>query len=379
MNAIFDTWKAINDSAIFNMDSIKSGLRKIKSKIMDIFKKKRIVYMGTPEFAVAPLDALIKSGHQVVGVVTVADKASGRGLKINESAVKKYAVENNIPVLQPVSLKDPEFLEALKAWKADLFVVVAFRMLPKVVWEMPPMGTFNLHAALLPQYRGAAPINWAVINGDKATGVTTFMIDDGMDTGKIMYREQYIIDPDENVGSVHDNLMEIGSRLVVQTVDAIFDGSVEYRVQRSFIQGSEILRPAPKLSRELCHIDWNGKTKHIYNLIRGLSPYPAAFTELVKDDKVTPMKIYATEKVTAEAYTEMLARSGRTEAAPGTILSDGRTYMAVATADGAISITELQLSGKKRMAVKDFLIGFREPESYTTTQGTSSQITGKKA
>ena len=376
---LYLTWKAINDSAIFNMDAIKSGFRKIKAKIMDIFKKKRIVYMGTPEFAVAPLDALIKSGHKVVGVVTVADKASGRGLKINESAVKKYAVENNIPVLQPVSLKDPEFLDALRAWKADLFVVVAFRMLPKVVWEMPPMGTFNLHAALLPQYRGAAPINWAVINGDKATGVTTFMIDDGMDTGKIMYREQYIIDPDENVGSVHDNLMEIGSRLVVQTVDAIFDGSVEYRVQRSFIQGSEILRPAPKLSRELCHIDWNGKTRHIYNLIRGLSPYPAAFTELAKGDKVTQMKIYETEKITGEAFAEMLSRSGLEAAKPGTVLSDGKTYLAVTTADGAISIKELQLAGKKRMAVKDFLIGFREPETYATTEGTSSQITGKKA
>ena len=376
---LYLTWKAINDSAIFNMDAIKSGFRKIKAKIMDIFKKKRIVYMGTPEFAVAPLDALIKSGHKVVGVVTVADKASGRGLKINESAVKKYAVENNIPVLQPVSLKDPEFLDALRAWKADLFVVVAFRMLPKVVWEMPPMGTFNLHAALLPQYRGAAPINWAVINGDKATGVTTFMIDDGMDTGKIMYREQYIIDPDENVGSVHDNLMEIGSRLVVQTVDAIFDGSVEYRVQRSFIQGSEILRPAPKLSRELCHIDWNGKTRHIYNLIRGLSPYPAAFTELAKGDKVTQMKIYETEKITGEAFTEMLSRSGLEAAKPGKVLSDGKTYLAVTTADGAISIKELQLAGKKRMAVKDFLIGFREPETYATTEGTSSQITGKKA
>ena len=376
---LYLTWKAINDSAIFNMDAIKSGFRKIKAKIMEIFKKKRIVYMGTPEFAVAPLDALIKSGHKVVGVVTVADKASGRGLKINESAVKKYAVENNIPVLQPVSLKDPEFLDALRAWKADLFVVVAFRMLPKVVWEMPPMGTFNLHAALLPQYRGAAPINWAVINGDKATGVTTFMIDDGMDTGKIMYREQYIIDPDENVGSVHDNLMGIGSRLVVQTVDAIFDGSVEYRVQRSFIQGSEILRPAPKLSRELCHIDWNGKTRHIYNLIRGLSPYPAAFTELAKGDKVTQMKIYETEKITGEAFTDMLSRSGLEAAKPGTVLSDGKNYLAVTTADGAISIKELQLAGKKRMAVKDFLIGFREPETYATTEGTSSQITGKKA
>ena len=376
---LYLTWKAINDSAIFNTDGIKSMYRKIKTKVMSIIKKERIVYMGTPEFAVAPLDALIKAGHNVVGVVTVADKASGRGLKVNESAVKKYAVEHNIPVLQPVSLKDPEFLEALKAWKADLFVVVAFRMLPKVVWEIPPMGTFNLHAALLPQYRGAAPINWAVINGDKATGVTTFMIDEGMDTGKIMYREQYLIDPDENVGSVHDNLMEIGSRLVVQTVEAIFDGSVEYRVQRSFIQGSEILRPAPKLSRELCHIDWNGKTRHIYNLIRGLSPYPAAFTELVKDGKVTQMKIYGTQKVTGEEFTDMLSRSGMTEAAPGTILSDGKTYLAVATADGALSITELQLAGKKRMPVKDFLIGFREPQSYTTTQGTSSLITGKKA
>ena len=376
---LYLTWKAINDSAIFNMDAIKSLFRKIKTKIMEMFKKKRIVYMGTPEFAVAPLDALIKNGHNVVGVVTVADKASGRGLKINESAVKKYAVEHNIPVLQPISLKDPEFLEALKAWKADLFVVVAFRMLPKVVWEIPPMGTFNLHAALLPQYRGAAPINWAVINGDKATGVTTFMIDEGMDTGKIMYREQCLIDPDENVGEVHDKLMEIGSRLVVQTVEAIFDGSVEYRVQRSFIQGSEILRPAPKLSRELCHIDWNGKTRHIYNLIRGLSPYPAAFTELVKGDKVQQMKIYSTVKVTGDEYAAMLEQNGMASAAPGTVLSDGKTYLAFATADGAISVTELQLSGKKRMAVKDFLIGFREPQSYTTTQGTSSQITGKKA
>lgn len=376
---LYLTYMAINDASLFNIDAIKSVFRKIKTKIMELFKKKRIVYMGTPEFAVAPLEALIKSGYHVVGVVTVADKASGRGLKVNESAVKKYAVEHNIPVLQPVSLKDPEFLEALKAWKADLFVVVAFRMLPKVVWEIPPMGTFNLHAALLPQYRGAAPINWAVINGDKATGVTTFMIDEGMDTGKIMYREQCLIDPDENVGSVHDKLMEAGSRLVVQTVEAIFDGSVEYRVQRSFIQGSEILRPAPKLTRELCHIDWNGKTRHIYNLIRGLSPYPAAFTEFAKGDKVTQMKIYETEKVTGEAFAQMLASSGLEAAAPGTVLSDGKTYLAVATADGAISIKELQLAGKKRMAVKDFLIGFREPESYTTTQGTSSQITGKKA
>ena len=376
---LYLTWKAINDSAIFNMDGIKNGFRKLKAKIMSLFKKTRIVYMGTPEFAVAPLDELIKNGYEVVGVVTVADKASGRGLKVNESAVKKYAVEHNIPVLQPISLKDPEFLEALKAWKPDMFVVVAFRMLPKVVWEIPPMGTFNLHAALLPQYRGAAPINWAVINGDKATGVTTFMIDDGMDTGKIMYREQCLIEPDETVGEVHDKLMDLGSKLVVQTVEAIIEGNAEMRVQKSFIQGSEILRPAPKLTRELCHIDWNGKTRHIYNLIRGLSPYPAAFTELEKDDKLIQMKIFKTVKVTGDDYTAMLGQNGRTEAAPGTILSDGKTYLAISTADGAISITELQISGKKRMAVKDFLIGFREPLSYTTTKGTSSQITGKKA
>ena len=376
---LYLTWKAINDSSVFNVDAIKSIFRKIKIKVMSIFKKTRIVYMGTPEFAVAPLDALRKNGFDVVGIVTVADKASGRGLKVNESAVKKYAVENNIPVLQPLSLKDPEFLEALKAWKPDLFVVVAFRMLPKVVWEIPKLGTFNLHAALLPQYRGAAPINWAVINGDKATGVTTFMIDEGMDTGKIMYREQCLIGPDETVGEVHDKLMELGSALVVQTVEAIIDRCGEYRVQRSFIQGSEILRPAPKLTRELCHIDWNGKTKHIYNLIRGLSPYPAAFTELVKDDKVLQMKIYRTVKVADEDYAAMLAANGLDKAAPGTVLSDGKTYLAFATADGAISVTELQLSGKKKMGVKDFLIGFRDPASYTTTQGTSSQITGKKA
>ena len=376
---LFLSWKAINDSTFFNMDSIKSGFRKIKTKIMDMFKKTRIVYMGTPEFAVAPLDELIKNGYNIVGVVTVADKASGRGLKVNESAVKKYAVEHNIPVLQPLSLKDPEFLEALKAWKADLFVVVAFRMLPKVVWEMPKLGTFNLHAALLPQYRGAAPINWAVINGDKTTGVTTFMIDDGMDTGGIMYRYDCRIEPDETVGEVHDKLMELGSKLVVNTVEAIIEGNMELRVQRSFIQGSEILRPAPKITRELCHIDWNGKTKDIYNLIRGLSPYPAAFTELTKDEKVLQMKIYRTLKVTGDEYAGMLSASGIDHAAPGTILSDGKTYLAITTADGALSVTELQLAGKKKMAVKDFLIGFREPESYGTTQGTSSQITGKHA
>ena len=372
---MFLTWKAINDASFFNLDALKSLWRKVKIKTMSLFKQKRIVYMGTPEFAVAPLDALIKDGFKVVGVVTVADKASGRGLKVNESAVKKYAVEHGIPVLQPISLKDPEFLKELQAWNADLFVVVAFRMLPKVVWEMPKYGTFNLHAALLPQYRGAAPINWAVINGEKATGVTTFMIDDGMDTGRIIYREQCIIDSEDTAGDIHDKLMNIGSEIVVQTVEDILEENIELRIQKSFIQGSEVLKPAPKLTRELCHIDWNGKTKKLHNLVRGLSPYPAAFTELVKDDKVTQMKIFKTERITGDAYTEMLNTCNLSSAAPGTVLSDGRNFLAIATADGALSVLELQLAGKKKLPVKEFLIGFRDPMSYGTTQGTSSQFT----
>ena len=374
---IYLTWQAIHDSPILKLGHIKNAYKKIKAKVMNTFKKTRIVYMGTPEFAVAPLEALIQNGYKIVGVVTVPDKASGRGLKVNESAVKKYAVEHNIPILQPVSLKDPEFLESLKAWKADLFVVVAFRMLPKVVWEIPKLGTFNLHAALLPQYRGAAPINWAVINGEKRTGVTTFMIDDGMDTGKIMYRYDCKIDPDETVGEVHDKLMALGSELVVNTVEALEENNVEMRIQKSFIQGSEILKPAPKLTRELCHIDWRSKTRYIYNLIRGHSPYPAAFTELVKDGKATQLKIFKTVKVEGEEYAAMLAQNGMSSAEPGTVLSDGKTYLAFVTNDGAISATEIQLAGKKRMPVKDFLIGFRDPQSYTTSVGTSSSITGR--
>lgn len=372
---VFLTYQAINDSSVFSMDGIKNAIRKVKYTIAEFFKKKRIVYMGTPEFAVASLDALIKKGYKIVGVVTVADKASGRGLKVNESAVKKYAVEHNLPVLQPVSLKDPEFLSALKAMKPDLFVVVAFRMLPKVVWEIPKYGTFNLHAALLPQYRGAAPINWAVIKGEHATGVTTFMIDDGMDTGKIMFREQLIIGPDDNAGQVHDKLMDIGAELVVQTVEAIFENNVDMRVQQSFIQGSEILHTAPKITRELCHIDWNASTKEIYNLIRGLSPYPAAFTEFVKDDRKQQVKIYSAEKIKGHEFYALAASNGYAETpAPGTILSDGKSYLAISTLDGAISLTEIQLAGKKRMHIKDFLIGWRDAGVCTTSKGTSSAI-----
>ncbi|MBR1677863.1 MAG: methionyl-tRNA formyltransferase [Bacteroidales bacterium] len=355
----FLTWKAIQDASLFNTDGIKTWWRKTLSKIMSFFKKTRIVYMGTPEFAVAPLDALVRGGYKVVGVVTVADKPSGRGLKVNESAVKKYAVAHEIPILQPDKLKDPAFLQALAAWKADLFVVVGFRMLPEEVWNMPKLGTFNLHAALLPQYRGAAPINWAVINGEALTGVTTFMIDKQIDTGGVILRQECRISPTDTAGDVHDKLMGIGAELVVETVEGLIQKNVETRVQRSFIQGSEQLKPAPKLTRELCHIDWNDTTRNIYNLVRGLSPFPGAYTVLVKDGTPTQLKIY---------FGEM---RDDLHAAPGTVLSDGKTYLAIATADGALSLKDIQLAGKKRMGVEAFLLGFRDPEAFTTEPGTS--------
>ena len=354
---IFFTWKAMRDAELFNMDQFTTWWRRIKSKVVRLFRPVRIVYMGTPEFAVKPLDTLVQAGYKIVGVVTVADKPAGRGLKVNESAVKQYAVAHGIPVLQPVKLKDPEFLEALRAWKADMFVVVAFRMLPEEVWSMPKLGTFNLHAALLPQYRGAAPINWAVLNGERMSGVTTFMIDKDIDTGGIIFRQECRIRPDETAGELHDELMEIGADLVRQTVEALIQHNVELRVQRSFIQGSEELRPAPKLTKELCRIDWTRPTEEIYNLVRGLSPYPAAFTELVschpeRSEGSVSLKIYRTEK------REDL------HAAPGTVLSDGKSWLAVATADGALSLTEVQLAGKKKMPVAEFLKGFREPQSW---------------
>ena len=350
---VFLTWKALKDSEIFNMDQIKSWWLRLRSRAGRLLGRTRIVYMGTPEFAVQPLDALVKAGYKIAGVVTVADKPSGRGLKVNESAVKQYAVAHGIPVLQPVRLKDPEFLAALRAWKADLFVVVAFRMLPEEVWSMPRLGTINLHAALLPQYRGAAPINWAIINGERISGVTTFMIDKDIDTGGIILRQECRIRPDETAGELHDELMEIGSDLVLQTVEGLIQRNVELRVQRSFIQGSEELKPAPKLTKELCRIDWSRRTDDIYNLIRGLSPYPAAYTELVQGETASVLKIYRSEK------------RPDLHAAPGTVLSDGKTYIAIATGDGALSLTDIQLAGKKRMQAADFLKGFRDPQSYS--------------
>ena len=354
----FLTVKAIRDAELFNMDTVKAGWRKLLSHITRFFRKPRIVYMGTPEFAVAPLDALIKRGYKVVGVVTVADKPSGRGLKLGESAVKRYAVEHGLPVLQPLKLRDPEFLAQLAAFKADIFVVVAFRMLPEEVWRLPKLGTFNLHASLLPQYRGAAPINWAIINGEKRTGVTTFMIDKNIDTGGIILREECLIDPSDNAGTLHDKLMELGSSLVCDTVELMIQHNVELRVQRSFVQGSEELRPAPKLTRELCRIDWNRPSVQLRNLIRGLSPYPAAYTDILSlSGERQQLKIYAAD-VVAELP------EGFAMPAPGRIASDGKTFLAVGTADGALRITDLQLSGKKRVDTAAFLLGFRNPESW---------------
>ena len=382
------TVKAVQDKSIFNVDGLKIWIRKAKSKLIRMFRKTRIVYMGTPEFSVGPLDGLLKAGYKVIGVVTAPDKPSGRGLKVSESAVKKYAVEKGIPVLQPEKLKDPEFLMALSNWKADLFVVVGFRMLPEAVWKMPKLGTFNLHAALLPQYRGAAPINWAVINGENITGVTTFMIDSRIDTGGIILRSECRVEPTDTAGTLHDKLMAIGTDLVVETVEGIIQHNIELRVQRSFIQGDELLKPAPKLTRELQHIDWNAPTRTVYNLVRGLSPFPCAFTELVPGGEAAPSVIPGSASSVIpgsdrESPLQLKVYFGEMRydlhAAPGTVLSDGKTYFAIATQDGALAITDLQLAGKKRMDVKSFLLGFRNPTSYTTTPGTSSSELAKAA
>ena len=387
----FLTVKAIQDKSIFNVDGIKIWFRKIKSKIIRMFRKTRIVYMGTPEFSVGPLDGLLKAGYKIVGVVTAPDKPSGRGLKMNESAVKKYAVEHGLPLLQPEKLKDPQFLLDLAAWKADLFVVVGFRMLPEAVWTMPKLGTFNLHAALLPQYRGAAPINWAVINGENITGVTTFMIDKNIDTGGIILRSECRVEPTDTAGTLHDKLMALGTDLVVETVEGIIQHNVELRVQRSFIQGDELLKPAPKLTHELQHIDWNAPTKQVYNLVRGLSPFPCAYTELCHSDNPSchsgnPSCHSGNPSCHSERSEESPALQLKIffgeqrydlHAEPGTVLSDGKTYFAIATKDGALAITDLQLAGKKRMDVKSFLLGFRNPCDYVATPGTSSEEIAK--
>lgn len=310
-------------------------------------KDLRIVYMGTPDFAVEPLSKLVEGGYNIVGVITMPDKPIGRHQnELSASPVKKYAVEHGLRVLQPAKLKDPEFVEELRSLQADLQIVVAFRMLPEVVWNMPRYGTFNLHAALLPQYRGAAPINWAIINGDTETGITTFFLDHDIDTGSVIQRVPVPILDTDNVEDVHDKLMHLGSDLVVETVDNILAGTVT-PIPQSELQTDEPLRPAPKIFKETCRIDWTQGVKRTYDFVRGLSPYPAAWTELTYNGKTSVQKVYATSKEFCEVSEPI-----------GTIVTDGKTYLKVAQADGYQHLLTIQLAGKKRMQTADFLRGF---------------------
>lgn len=321
----------------------------------------RIVFMGTPEFAVASLDALAKAGYNIVGVVTAPDKPAGRGMKMTESAVKKYAVEHNLKVLQPEKLKKPEFLEELKSLNADLQIVVAFRMLPEVVWNMPRLGSVNLHGSLLPQYRGAAPINWAVINGEKETGVTTFKLKHEIDTGDILLQESFPIGENETAGEVHDKMKEIGAQVLARTVMGLADGSLKEKPQLSMVKSERSkenyevrdtdspltthlsLKHAPKIFTETCKIDFTKTTEEVHNLIRGLSPFPGAFTEL--NGKM--LKIYRSEKeITPVTIT------------PGFHETDGKTFLKFACTDGYIHVKELQLEGKKKMNIEDFIRGY---------------------
>ena len=314
----------------------------------------RIVYMGTPDFAVESLRQLVEGGYNVVGVITMPDKPMGRnGSVLQPSPVKQYAVEQGLRVLQPVNLKDEAFVEELRSLKADLQIVVAFRMLPEVVWNMPPMGTFNLHASLLPQYRGAAPINWAIINGDTETGITTFFLQHEIDTGEVIQQVRIPIADEDNVEVIHDKLMMLGGRLVTETVDAILAGEVKPVPQEELINLSqEELRPAPKIFKDTCRIDWTKGVKGVYDFVRGLSPYPAAWTELVgADGSSLVLKIFQTEK-NFFSHGEKI----------GTVSTDGKTYLRVALADGYLNILSLQLAGKKRMPVADFLRGFKVTE-----------------
>lgn len=315
--------------------------------------------MGTPDFAVPTLDALVMGGYHVVGVITMPDKPAGRGHKVQYSPVKQYALDHDLPLLQPEKLKDEAFLEALREWKADLQIVVAFRMLPEVVWAMPRMGTFNLHAALLPQYRGAAPLNWAVINGDKVTGATTFFLDHQIDTGRIILKEPMEIGDEENVGSVHDRLMEMGKGLVCRTVDLLLeaDGDVS-RIptidQDTLIQDLEAstgiseLRPAPKIFKETCELHFNRAVRQLHNLVRGLSPYPAAWMTL---GELSPVKVFRTS-IVSEGTAQPAEQVGQ-------VATDNKSFIHITCADGVLALDELQLPGKKRMDVRSLLNGFK--------------------
>lgn len=318
-------------------------------------KDLRIVFMGTPEFAVESLKSLVEGGYNVVAVVTQPDKPVGRHQDtLQAPPVKQYALEQGLPVLQPVKMKDPEFVEQLRGFRADLQVVVAFRMLPEVVWAMPRLGTFNLHASLLPKYRGAAPINWAVMNGDTETGVTTFFLKHEIDTGDIIEQRKIPIARTDNVEIVHDKLMHLGAQMVIDTVDSIIDGTVKTTPQAQMLTAGQQPTPAPKIFKDTCRIDWNRTAEALYNHVRGLSPYPAAWTEIVDaTGKAHSTKVFATGQPQTKPEGEL----------PGTVTSDGR-HLWVACADGRLEITQLQVAGKKRMPADAFLRGFKIEDAH---------------
>jgi methionyl-tRNA formyltransferase len=313
----------------------------------------RILFMGTPEFAVATLGALLINGFNVVSVVTAPDKPSGRGRKLSVSPVREFAELSNLRVFQPENLKDPDFVKTITDLKPDIIVVVAFRMLPEVIWRIPSAGTFNLHASLLPQYRGAAPINHVIINGETRTGVTTFFIDDKIDTGNILLREEVHINSIENAGDLHDRLMKQGARLVIKTLEGLISGSLKPQPQELFMENGEIMRTAPKIFPEDCIINWKKDTISVHNLVRGLSPSPCAKTILQNSSTQLSVKIF-------ESLPELISHSRQ----PGKILTDGREYMKIACSDGYLNILSLRIEGKKRMSISEFLRGFRIGE-YT--------------
>lgn len=313
----------------------------------------RIVFMGTPDFAVESLRVLVENKYNVVGVITMPDKPAGRGHKIQCSAVKKFALEHDLPILQPERLKDEVFIEELKDLKADLQIVVAFRMLPEIVWNMPRLGTFNLHGSLLPMYRGAAPINWAIINGDTETGVTTFFLTHEIDTGRVIFQERTPISETDNAGIIHDRLMVIGGELVKKTVDAIIEDNIKAIPQNEMYKNESELKEAPKIFKETCKIDWNKSAFDIHNHIRGLSPYPASWTELQSPKA---------ESSIIKIYESSYAKESH-NFATGTIITDNKTALSVACADGFIHIKQIQLPGKKAMPTEDLLRGYKFPEN----------------
>ena len=327
-------------------------------------KDLRIVFMGTPEFAVESLKSLVEGGYNVVAVVTQPDKPVGRHQDtLQPSQVKQYALSQGLPVLQPVKMKDPEFVEQLRSYQADLQVVVAFRMLPEVVWDMPRFGTFNVHAALLPQYRGAAPINWAVINGETETGVTTFFLDHDIDTGRIIMQKPFAIPDDADVEYVYDGLMHLGAEIAVETIDRLIasDGNIDSMPQDEMITTDTVLHSAPKIFKDTCRIDFNQPAKKVYDFIRGLSPYPGAWTEIQKEGgKVQVLKVFKTSKTgkAVAASSENAASS-----VVGTLRVEGKSLQ-IACADEWLQLDTIQISGKKRMEARDFLNGMRDIEQY---------------